>query len=224
MTEMNDIPHDEGFSPESLDDTLGQTAGEFPDQDSTLDESVATEAYDDHVEKRPSFLRWLGETLLLVAVAFVLAQGIKTFVVQPYIIPTGSMVPTIEIGDRVIAEKVSYRFGDPEPGDVVVIDDPAGQHPQLIKRVIAVGGQTIDIDDGKVFIDGVVLDEPYLVGVTTEVGTVIMPLTIPEGEIFVMGDNRPNSGDARYFGALPVSTVKARAVATYWPLDRLGGL
>ncbi len=215
MTDTNDIP----VNPEIPASLAGETAEAPGAVDVELQESLELEE-----ERRPSFLRWLGETLLLVLVAFALAQGIKTFVVQPYIIPTGSMIPTIEIGDRVIAEKVSYRFGEPEPGDIVVLDDPAGQHPQLIKRVVAIGGQTIDIHDGNVYIDDVLFDEPYLTGVSTEVGSVMMPLTIPNDEIFVMGDNRPNSGDARFFGSLPVSTVKGRAVATYWPLDRLGGL
>lgn len=220
-------PNDEFMTPPFADEPETDSSAPQPTytvDGSMYDDQMALEAEVEDVPQRASFARWLGETLLLVAVAFVLAQGIKTFVVQPYIIPTGSMEPTILIGDRVIAEKVSYRFGDPQPGDIVVLDDPAGQHPQLIKRVIAVGGQTIDIRDGLVYIDGEVLDEPYLVGVKTEVGTVIMPLTVPEGDIFVMGDNRPNSGDARYFGVLPVSTVKGRAIATYWPLDRLGGL
>jgi signal peptidase I len=99
--------------------------------------------------RETSFGRWLLETALLVVLAFVLAQGIKTFVVQPFVIPTGSMIPTIEEGDRVIAEKLTYRFfGEPEAGDVVVFDDPTGQNPQLIKRVIAVEGQTLDVREG----------------------------------------------------------------------------
>jgi len=204
-------------------DTSAVRTEEAPETPGAVDVELQ-DSIDLEEEKRPSFLRWLGETLLLVLVAFALAQGIKTYVVQPYIIPTGSMIPTIEIGDRVIAEKLSYHFGEPEPGDIVVLDDPAGQHPQLIKRVIAVGVQTIDIRGGNVYIDDVLLDEPYLTNVTTEVGTVMMPFTIPANEIFVMGDNRPNSGDARFFGSLPVSTVKGRAIATYWPLERLGGL
>ena len=114
----------------------------------------------DRVEALPntnetSFGRWLIETVLLVALAFALAQGIKTFVVQPFVIPTGSMIPTIEIGDRVLAEKLTYRFsGEPQRGDIVVFDDPDASRPQLIKRVIAVEGETIDVLDGAVYVDG----------------------------------------------------------------------
>ncbi|MHB9003783.1 MAG: signal peptidase I [Coriobacteriia bacterium] len=175
-------------------------------------------------EESPSFLRWLLETIVMIALAFVLAQGIKTFLVQPFVIPTGSMEPTILIGDRVLAEKISLRLGEPEVGDVVVFNDPTGRHEQLIKRVIAVAGQEIDIREGSVFIDGARLDEPYLSGVETEAGSEPMPQTIPDGYVWLMGDNRPNSGDSRFLGAQPVSAIKGRAVATYWPLGRIGKL
>lgn len=169
-------------------------------------------------------LRWVIETVLLVGLAFLLAQGIKTFIVQPYIIPTGSMIPTIEIGDRVLAEKISYRFRDPRVGEIVVFDDPTGQHPQLIKRVIATGGQTVDIHDSAVFVDGKKLDEPYVHGKVTDPGTVPMPVTIPAGSLWLMGDNRPNSGDSRFLGPQPLSAVRGHAVVTYWPPSRVGGL
>ncbi len=175
-------------------------------------------------KEETSTLRWLIETAVLVALAFLLAQGIKTFIVQPYIIPTGSMIPTIELKDRVLAEKISYRFRDPKPGDVVVFEDPTGQHPKLIKRVIAVGGQTVDIRDGKVYVDGTQLDEPYVHGKRTDLGTVSMPVTIPKGYVWLMGDNRPNSGDARFFGPQPVSGIDGRAFFTYWPPGRIGEL
>jgi signal peptidase I len=124
----------------------------------------------------------------------------------------------------VLAEKISLRFEEPQVGDIVVFSDPSGQHEQLIKRVIAVAGQEVDIRDGAVFIDGERLQEPYLQGVKTEVGTKPLPMTIPDGHVWLMGDNRGNSGDSRFLGAQPVSAIKGRAVATYWPLDRIGKL
>jgi signal peptidase I len=177
--------------------------------------------------RETSFGRWLLETALLVVLAFVLAQGIKTFVVQPFVIPTGSMIPTIEEGDRVIAEKLTYRFfGEPEAGDVVVFDDPTGQNPQLIKRVIAVEGQTLDVREGLVYVDEEQLSEPYVHGLPTDAGSgaVTFPMVIPDNEVFLMGDNRPNSGDSRFFGPQPIENVHGRAVWTYWPLDRFGPL
>lgn len=172
-----------------------------------------------------SFGRWLIETVLLVALAFLLAQGIKTFLVQPFVIPTGSMIPTIEIGDRVLADKLSYRLNEgPIEGQVVVFDDPTGQHPQLIKRVIATAGQEVDVRDGAVFVDGERLDEPYTHGKRTDPGSVPFPITVPDGQVWLMGDNRPNSGDSRFFGPRPVSTVRGRAFWTYWPPSHFGPL
>ena len=175
-------------------------------------------------EKEGGALRWIVETVILVALAFLLAQGIKTFLVQPYIIPTGSMIPTIEIGDRVLAEKLTYRFRRPEVGEIVVFDDPTGQHPQLIKRVVAVAGQTVDIRESAVWVDGRRLEESYVHGKVTDPGTVAMPTTIGEGHVWLMGDNRPNSGDSRFLGEQPLSGIRGRAFVTYWPPSRMGKL
>jgi signal peptidase I len=186
-------------------------------------ETVATT----EAEKEKSgsqFGRWLLETAVMIALAFLLAQGIKTFVVQPFVIPTGSMEPTIMTGDRVLAEKITVRFRDPLQGEIVVFDDPTGRHPQLIKRVIAVGGQTVDIQDGTVVVDGVPLEEPYVHGKVTDPGTVPLPVTLASDEVWLMGDNRPNSGDSRFMGPIPESMVQGRAFAIYWPTGRIGSL
>jgi signal peptidase I len=210
------------------DDTRGPApdqahASEAPTASPAIPASAAPAAKTERREG-DGILRWLLETILLVALAFLLAQGIKTFIVQPYIIPTGSMIPTIEIGDRVLAEKITYRFREPEVGQIVVFDDPTGQHPQLIKRVIAVGGQTVDIKEGAVWVDGAKLDEPYVHGKVTDPGTVPVPVKVPEGSVWLMGDNRPNSGDSRFLGAQPLSAIRGRAVFTYWPPSRMGVL
>lgn len=169
--------------------------------------------------------RWLIETALLVLVAFALAQGIKTFLIQPFVIPTGSMLPTIQLNDRVLAEKVTFRFGGaPKYGDIVVFDDPTGQHPQLIKRVIATEGQTVSIRDHAVYVDDKKLDEPYVYGKPSDPGTVALPLVVPAGAVWLMGDNRPFSGDSRYFGPQPVSKVRGKAFWTYWPPKHFGAL
>ena len=186
-------------------------------------ETVATTG----AEKEKSgsqFGRWLVETAVMIALAFLLAQGIKTFVIQPFVIPTGSMEPTIMTGDRVLAEKITVRFRDPLQGEIVVFDDPTGRHPQLIKRVIAVGGQTVDIRDGSVLVDGVALQEPYVHGKVSDPGTVPLPVTLAPDEVWLMGDNRPNSGDSRFMGPIPESMVRGRAFAIYWPTSRIGSL
>ncbi|MHB1135244.1 MAG: signal peptidase I [Coriobacteriia bacterium] len=174
-------------------------------------------------EERPvSFARWLGELVLMVALAFLLAGAIRTWVVQPYVIPTGSMIPTIELQDRVIANKFIYRFTEPKRGDIVVLDDPTGSVDTLIKRVIAVGGETVDLIDGSVVVDGVVLDEPYTHGLPSAPMVQQMPYTVPEGSVWLMGDYRTNSADSRVFGAVPLSEVRGRAIFRFWPMDRIG--
>lgn len=173
-----------------------------------------------------SFARWLGELVLMVALAFLLATGIRTFIIQPYVIPSGSMEPTIEISDRVLANKFIYRFQDPKPGDIVVLDDPTMTVKTLIKRVIAVGGQTVDLQGGKVVVDGVALDEPYTHGKPSEPMSpdITFPLVVPKDSVWLMGDNRTNSSDSRVFGPVPLSDIRGKAICTFWPPDRLGGL
>jgi signal peptidase I len=175
-------------------------------------------------EKPVSFGRWLAELVLMVALAFLLASGIRAFVIQPYVIPSSSMEPTIEISDRVLANKFIYRFEDPQRGDIVVLDDPTGTVQTLIKRVIATGGQTVDLVDGKVLVDGVALDEPYTHGKPSEPMAVEMPYVVPDDSVWLMGDNRTNSADSRVFGAVPLADVRGKAMCRFWPLDRVGSL
>lgn len=205
-----------------MSDDRDQYKQQAVDETPAFDTDSSTD--DAKVETPPSFVRWLGELVLMVVLAFALATGIRTYVIQPYVIPTGSMIPTIGIGERVLANKFIYRFGTPQVGDVVVFDDPTGTVPTLIKRVVAIGGQTIDIHDGAVYIDGVKLDEPYTHGKPTEPGDVILPLKIPEGQVWLMGDNRTNSHDARWFGAQPAKIIHGRAFVRYWPLNRFSVL
>jgi signal peptidase I len=181
-----------------------------------------------------STVRWLIETALLVLLAFVLAQGIKTYLVQAFVIPSGSMIPTIHEGDRVFAEKITYRFlRGPERGDVIVFHNPdydpvdaQANPPILIKRVIAVEGQTVDLKDGNVVVNGRVLDEPYTHGKPSDPldPAIRYPLKLAKGTMWVMGDNRTNSGDSRALGPVKVKAAIGRAVWTYWPLNAFGKL
>ncbi|MHB8869693.1 MAG: signal peptidase I [Thermoleophilia bacterium] len=168
--------------------------------------------------------RVVVELIVMVGLALVLSMFVRAAVAQALWIPTGSMEPTVMTDDRVIAEKVSLYFHDPKSGDVIAFDNPAGVAPLLFKRVIAVGGQTVDIRDGHLIVDGEVLDEPYVHGARTQPGTVALPLVVPEDYLWVMGDNRENSHDSRYFGPQPVTAVKGRAVFIYWPPTHVAGL
>lgn len=177
-------------------------------------------------ETSSGFGRWLIETIVLVALAFVLAMGIKTFVVGTFMIPTGSMVPTIQVGDRVLANRFIYRFQSPKRGDIVVFRawQPGGS--DLIKRIVALPGETIDMDaEGRFTIDGKPLSEPYVApdGRRTIRGD-YLPFTVPEGQVFVMGDNRNNSSDSRFNGGVRISDILGKAFATYWPPQRIHGL
>ncbi|MCI2242239.1 signal peptidase I [Adlercreutzia faecimuris] len=182
-----------------------------------------------HAETRgPTFLRTLVRILVMIGLVVALSWGLRTFVFQAYEIPSGSMEETIMTGDMVFSEKVTYYFNEPEPGDIVTFQDPEIPSRILIKRVIATGGQTVDLVDGKVVVDGVPLYEPYTDGepsypLTPVYGKAISyPFTVPEGQLWVMGDNRTNSQDSRYFGPIGEDTVTGRAVLIYWPISNIG--
>lgn len=176
--------------------------------------------------KKNSPLRLVIEILVIIVVAIGLATLFTRFVMQPYEIPSGSMEQTIEVGDRVFSEKVSYMIGDPQQGDIITFEDPADPERVLIKRVIATGGQTVDLRDGVVYVDGVPLDEPYTQGKPSNDlnSGITYPYTVPDGYVWVMGDNRTNSADSRAFGAIPLDSITGHAVLRYWPLDRIGTL
>jgi signal peptidase I len=188
---------------------------------------------------------------VLVIAAFALALLIKTFVLQAFYIPSGSMLPTLEVGERILVEKISYRFGGPDRGDVVVferslnpavpspheddsvIEDvanafkslfgfPTGGEQDYVKRVMAVGGDTIEGRDGVVYVNDEAVDEPYLPdGVVTND---FPPQQVPRGQIFVMGDNRGSSDDSRNFGPVDDDEVVGRAFLSIWPANDFGTL
>jgi len=179
--------------------------------------------------EQSSGLRTFLSIVLMVAVVAIITVCLRLFVFVPYEIPSGSMEDTIMTGDMVFSEKVSYYFRGPQRGDIVTFDDPEVVNRTLIKRVIAVGGQTVDLVNGKVVVDGVSLDEPYTSGKeshplsrTAPGVTIEYPYKVPEGSIWVMGDNRTSSQDSRYFGAIPVSSVTGRAALVYWPFQDFG--
>lgn len=171
-----------------------------------------------------SFLHWLGELLLLVAVAALIAGGVRTFVVRPFQIPSGSMAPTLEIGDRVLVAPTAYRLRDPKAGDIAVFRQPELDDRDYIKRIVAVGGQVVDIADGRVSVDGRLLDEPYTGGLPTEPGDVQLPCEVPPGHVFLMGDNRVNSRDSRWSGPRAAADLVGPALVLYWPPARMGSL
>jgi signal peptidase I len=175
-------------------------------------------------QQETSLVRWLVETAVLVGLAFLLAMTIRAAVAEAFEIPSGSMEPTIMTHDRIVAEKLSPRFSSPQVGEVVVVKNPLGGSIPFVKRIIALPGQTVDVRDHAVWVDGKKLDEPYTHGLPSDPISVALPVTVPPGYVWLMGDNRTNSGDSRAFGAVPISSIIGRAVFVYWPLEHAGGL
>jgi len=176
-------------------------------------------------------LEWVG----VIAGAFVFALVVKTFLFQAYYIPSPSMEATLEISDRIIVNKLSYQLHDVNRGDVIVFKNPEGASrgvEDLIKRVVGLPGETVQVQGGRVYIDEILLLEPYLAAqdITGSfrkppgcVGSNDAPdqCTVADGYVFVMGDNRPNSKDSRIFGPIPVDSIEGRAFLRVWPLGRL---
>lgn len=185
------------------------------------------------VPHQHSVVRGALEWAIAFLIALVVLFLIRSFVVEAYRVPTGSMETTIEVGDMLFGQKVTLELGQGvEPGDIVVFENPDGtsDHDILVKRVIATGGDTVDLEDGHVVVNGEAIEEPYATGSSYPLlnqasgVTVAFPYTVPEGSVWVMGDNRENSADSRYFGAVPEENLVAVVFFRYWPLDRLGGV
>jgi signal peptidase I len=174
---------------------------------------------------RRTILEWLG----VIGGGIAIALLVEAFLIQAFWIPSPSMEPTLEVGDRVLVNKLSYKFHDINRGDVVVFERPPGastgqngEIKDLIKRVIAVGGDTIEAKEGEVYVNGERVDENYL-----EPGTPTdnLPLkTIPDGHLFVMGDNRTNSEDSRIFGPIDEDAIVGRAFIRVLPITDIGWL
>jgi signal peptidase I len=175
-------------------------------------------------------LRTVVEWLAVIGGALVVALLVKTFLVQAFWIPSPSMTPTLNEGDRVLVNKLADGANDINRGDIIVFERPNADGngglesgiKDLIKRVVAMPGETLEARDGVVFIDGQRLDEPYL-----EPGTItsdLQPLTVPEGHVYVMGDNRPNSQDSRSFGPVLGDDIVGRAFFRVYPLGDIGRL
>ena len=173
--------------------------------------------------------RWAVEWLLVLVLALVLAIGVRTYVAQMFFIPSGSMLPTLQIGDRIVVDKLSYRLHPVERGDIVVFRRPPlelADYADLVKRVVGLPGDTVASVDGRIMINGRFLAEPWLPDPPPE--TLPSPLSapyslnhpyrVPAGEYFVMGDNRTDSEDSRYFGPIAKGLIVGKMAFKVWPL------
>lgn len=185
--------------------------------------------------RRRALIEW-GVILVAVVLGTIL---LRTFVVQSFYIPSGSMLPTLQVGDRIIVDKLSYRFHDPHRGDIVVFARPPLEdqaYADLVKRVIGLPGETVSSQNGQVYINGKQLHEPWLPSGTQSYTGALAggdshpefdlpgPVKIPPGDYYVMGDNRRDSEDSRFFGPIARSLIVGRAVAVVWPFGHIKGL
>ncbi len=171
---------------------------------------------------------WI-EGLQTIGLSIVLALGIRQFVAEARFIPSGSMEPTLQIDDRLVVEKISYRFNPPKHGDIIVFQAPqkaldvvgSTSNDAYIKRVIGLPGDTIEVKQGQVFLNGTVLEENYIQAPPNYTWG---PETVPPEEYLVLGDNRNSSSDGHVWGFLPHESIIGRAVVRFWPPTRMGGL
>ncbi|MBW3611774.1 MAG: signal peptidase I [Actinobacteria bacterium] len=195
-----------------MDDDLGDGHPVDPDSDA------------DPGETKPSFARNLLEWMAILVGALVVALVVTRFLIQAFFIPSASMLPTLEINNRVLVNKLSYDLHEVNRGDLVVFERPAsetdGDIKDLIKRVVALEGETVESREGRLYVNGEPLDEPYLPSGVDTNG--VESTTVPPGHVFVMGDNRSDSRDSRFFGPLPEDLIIGRAFVKVWPLPDFG--
>jgi signal peptidase I len=154
-----------------------------------------------------------GALLLLL-----LALGLRAYVAEPFAIPSESMAPTLRPGDHVLVEKLSYRFGSPRRGDLVVFRAPDGGS-LAVKRIVGLAGDRVAIEDGVLAVNGRLQKESYVD--QSQVDSVYFgPVVVPRGDVFVLGDNRADSHDSRDYGAVPRRSLIGRVLVTLWPVFR----
>lgn len=166
-------------------------------------------------KKNKSTIREIAESVI---VAIILAFLIRYFLFQPFYIPSGSMEPTLKPLDRIIVSKVNYLFSEPSRGHIIVFRYPLDPSRDFVKRVIAVGGDTVEIRDNQLLVNGQVVPEPYLPPLKMKN---YGPIRVTEGHFFVMGDNRNHSDDSRFWGLVPRENLIGKSLLLYWPLDRV---
>jgi signal peptidase I len=183
---------------------------------------------EDRADRRRAVLRGVLEIPVMLLISFALVFGfVRPVVAAPFHIPTGSMVPTLMVEDRLLVNKLAYDLNDPERGDIALFESQQGEKDPLIKRVVGLPGDTLELRNGKLRIDGEPLNEPYVERDPCKPGypktCSFGPVTVPEDHYFMMGDNRTNSLDSRFFGPVPEDDIIGEALVRFWPPTRAGG-
>ncbi len=167
-----------------------------------------------------SWSRAAWETVETVLIALVLALFIRQFIVESYIVQGNSMRPTLQPNERLLVNKLAYRFRRLRDGDIIVFQPPLVSNKDYIKRVVAVGGERVAIRAGRVYVNGRLKPETFLPD-DFRGNSDLPPEVVPQGDIFVLGDNRRNSEDSRYFGFVADRAVRGQAIFVWWPVQRL---
>ena len=186
-------------------------------------EKIVPETETEENSPKNDYKTILYEWVKTVALAIVLALFVRTTIVGAYFVPTGSMKPTIGIGDRLLGVKFWYWFSEPGRGDIVVFEPPPEAHsdvPRYVKRVVAVAGDIVEVAHGVLYVNGEPVDEPY----ASRPMYRLSAFQVPEDSLFVLGDNRNNSADGHVWGCLPENNIEAKIVFRFWPLTRAGAL
>ena len=184
----------------------------------TLDSERASEP----VAEPPFSWRALLEIVQALALAVVISVVLNLFVVQVTEVRQRSMESTLLQSDRVLVSKVDYRFGGPQPGDIVVFNPTTDVQIPYVKRVVAVAGETVELRSGRLYVNGQPRDLPGAHGATVAQSPEIRyPMVVPAGQFFAMGDNREASSDSRSFGPQPNDRIIGKVILRFWPLDRL---
>lgn len=178
---------------------------------------------------RPKIKEVIIEYAKSILIAIILALLIRTFIVQAFKIPSGSMQPTLTPGDRILVNRFIYRFKEPQRGDVIVFKYPQDMKKDFIKRLVASGGEEIKIASGDIVVNGEIVTSPsifkerhyYNRGSYGEQGQTV---NVPEGYLYVLGDNSNSSRDSRYWGFVPRKNLLGKAFVIYWPLRRIGSI
>jgi signal peptidase I len=235
-----------GNGVQNLEGTPSNEGTHTPEEPDGVSEPPITQPEETPPPKKPTFWQGLREVLIILVIAAIVAIFIQSFFMKAFMIPSSSMSPTLQIGDRVLVDRVTYYFRKPRRGDIIVFryppKDPKAlnttnlffwpidqiletlhvthrmESPPFVKRVIATGGETIEIKQGQIYINGKKIKEDYKVPDNYD-----MPATrIPDGELFCMGDNRPNSRDSRYWGTVPIRAVIGKVFLKWWPPKDFG--
>ncbi|HSL00726.1 MAG TPA: signal peptidase I [Rubrobacteraceae bacterium] len=174
------------------------------------------------MRRRGKTYRTLLEFPVILLVSFVLVFGfVRPVIAAPFYVGSESMVPTLKVWDRVLINKVAYDFTGPNRGDIVLFESPASAKDPLIKRVVGLPGETVELRDGTLYVNGEPQEEPYLRKHRPD-GRPYGPQRVPEGHVFVMGDNRANSFDSRFFGPVPQENLIGESLVRFWPPTRAG--